>query len=71
MAQWLSTLAILLEVMSLIPSNHIVAHNHLYLDLMPSFGVSEDSDDSVLIHTYIYKINLLKNKKALSSLERF
>lgn len=31
------------EVPSLIPSNHIVAHNHLLWELMPSYCVSEDS----------------------------
>jgi hypothetical protein len=29
MAQWLRALTTLLEVLSLIPSNHMVAHNHL------------------------------------------
>ena len=29
MAQWLSTLTVLLEVLSSIPNNHMVAHNHL------------------------------------------
>jgi hypothetical protein len=29
---------------SSIPSNYVVAHNHLNLDLMPSSGVSEDSN---------------------------
>jgi hypothetical protein len=29
MAQWLRTLTVLPEVLSLIPSNYIVAHNHL------------------------------------------
>jgi hypothetical protein len=32
------------EVLSSIPSNHMVAHNHLKWDLMPS-NVSEDSDN--------------------------
>jgi hypothetical protein len=36
------------EVPSLIPSNHMVAPNHLYWDPMSSSGVSEDSY-SVLI----------------------
>jgi hypothetical protein len=31
------------EVLSSIPSNHMVAHNHLLWDSMPSSGVSEDS----------------------------
>ena len=50
MAQWLRALTALPEVLSSIPSNHMVAHNRLEWDPMPSFGVSEDSD-SVL--TYI------------------
>jgi hypothetical protein len=50
MAQWLRALTALPEVLSSIPSNNMVAHNHLLWDLMPSSGVSEDSD-SVL--TYI------------------
>ena len=50
MAQWLKALTALLEVLSSVPSNHMVAHNHLEWDLMPSSGVSEDS-----IH--IHKIN--------------
>jgi hypothetical protein len=41
--------AVLPKVLSSIPSNHMVAHNHLSWDPMPSSGVSEDSD-SVLIH---------------------
>jgi hypothetical protein len=44
MAQRLRALTALPEVLSLIPSNHMVAHNHLKWDLMPSSGVSEDSD---------------------------
>jgi hypothetical protein len=46
MAQWLRALATLLEVLSSIPSNHTVAHNHL----IPSSGVSENNFD---ILTYI------------------
>jgi hypothetical protein len=45
-----------LEVLSSIPSNHMVAHNHLQWDPMPSFGVSEDSDSlkiSYSVLTYI------------------
>jgi hypothetical protein len=49
MAQRLRALTALPEVLSLIPSNHMVAHNHLSWDLMPSSGVSEDSY-SVLIY---------------------
>jgi hypothetical protein len=55
MAQRLRALTALPEVLSSIPSNHMVAHSHL----MPSSGVSEDSD-SVLI--YINK-STFKNKK--------
>jgi hypothetical protein len=43
MVQWLRALTALPEVLSSILSNHMVAHNHLYLDLVPSSGVSEDS----------------------------
>jgi hypothetical protein len=49
MAQPLKALTTLPEVLSSIPSNHMVAHNHLYWDLMPSSGVSEDSY-SILIY---------------------
>ena len=31
-----STLSVLPEVLSSVSSNHMVAHNHLYWDLMPS-----------------------------------
>jgi hypothetical protein len=48
MAQRLRTLTALSEVLSSIPSNHMVAHDHLQWDMMPSSGVSEDSY-SVLI----------------------
>jgi hypothetical protein len=44
MAQQLRALAAFPEVLSSIPSNHVVAHNHLKWDLMPSSGVSEESD---------------------------
>jgi hypothetical protein len=60
MAQRLRALAALPEVLSSIPSNHIVAHNHLQWGLMPSSGVSEDRY-SVLIH----KINKSLKKKKL------
>jgi hypothetical protein len=43
MAQGLRALTALPEVLSSIPSNHMVAHNHLEWDLMPSSGVTEDS----------------------------
>jgi hypothetical protein len=54
MAQWLRALIALPEVLSSIPRNHVVAHNHLSWDPMPSSGVSEDSY-SVFI--YIKSIN--------------
>jgi hypothetical protein len=54
MAQWLRALTAFPEVLSPIPSNHMVAHNHLQWDLISSFGVPEESD-SVFI--YIKQIN--------------
>ena len=39
MAQQLRALCTLLEILSSIPSNHMVAHNNLYWDLMPSSGM--------------------------------
>ena len=50
-------LVALLEVLSSNSSNHIVAHNHLQWDLMPSSGVSEGSNT---VLTYINK-SFLKN----------
>jgi len=44
MAQWLRALTALPEVLSSNPNNHMVARNHLWWDLVPSSGVSEDSD---------------------------
>ena len=49
-AQSLSALTTLLEVLSLIPSNHMVAHNHL----MFSSCVSEDN---YIVLIYIKEIN--------------
>jgi hypothetical protein len=43
MVQRLRALTALPEILSSMPSNHSVAHNHLKWDLMPSSGVSEDS----------------------------
>jgi DNA repair protein RadC len=43
MAQQLRAPTALLKVLSSIPSNHMVAHNHPQQDLMPSSEVSEDS----------------------------
>ena len=55
MAQWLRAWTALPKVLSSVPSNHMVAHNHLQWDPIASSGVSEDSY-SVLI--YIKSINL-------------
>uniref|UniRef100_A0A0G2K1R2 B-cell CLL/lymphoma 7 protein family member A n=1 Tax=Rattus norvegicus TaxID=10116 RepID=A0A0G2K1R2_RAT len=48
MAQWLRAL---LEVLSSIPSNHMVAYNHLYWDLMSSSGGLKTA--TVYLCTYI------------------
>ena len=61
MAQRLRALTALPEVLSSIPSHHMVAYNHLELDPMSSSGVSEESD-SVL--TYI-KLKTTTTKKSL------
>jgi hypothetical protein len=50
MAQRVRALTALPEVLSSIPSNHMVAHNHLQWDSISFSGVSEDSDT---ILTYI------------------
>jgi hypothetical protein len=44
MAQWLRALTALPQVLSLIPSNHMVADNNLQWGLMLSSGVSEESN---------------------------
>jgi hypothetical protein len=44
MAQRLRALTALPEGLSSVPSNHMVAHNHL----MPSSGVSEDRNDVLI-----------------------
>ena len=44
MAQYRRALTVLPEVLSSIPSNRIVVHNHLQWGLMPSLGVSEESN---------------------------
>jgi hypothetical protein len=41
MAQWSRALTTLPKSLSSIPRNHMVAHNHLLWDLMPTSGVSE------------------------------
>ena len=47
MAQQSRALSTLPKVLSSNPSNHMVAHNHPQWDLMPSSGVSEDSDSAL------------------------
>jgi hypothetical protein len=42
-------MTVLLEVLSSIPSNHMMAQNYLQWDPMPCSGVSEDSY-SILIY---------------------
>jgi hypothetical protein len=48
MPQWLRAPTALPEVLSSIPSNHMMAHNNLQWGLVPSSGVSEESNDGVL-----------------------
>ena len=43
MAQWLRALTAIPEVLSSIPRNLMMAHNHLKWNLMLSYDVSEDS----------------------------
>jgi hypothetical protein len=54
MAQRLKAITALPKILSSIPNSHMVIHNHQWWDLMPSSGVSEDSN-SVLL--YIKLIN--------------
>jgi hypothetical protein len=56
MAQQLRALTALSQVLSSIPRKHTAAHNHLSWDLMPSTGVSEDSD-SEFTYIHIHKLN--------------
>jgi hypothetical protein len=62
MARPLRALTTLPEVLSSNPSNHMLAHNHLYWDLMPSSGASEDRY-SVLISMQINKFFFFFLKK--------
>jgi hypothetical protein len=48
MAQRLKALTALSEVLSSISITHMVAHNHLNWDLMPSSGVSEGSGNVLI-----------------------
>jgi hypothetical protein len=49
MVQWLSILTALPDILSSIPSNHVVARNHWQWDLMPSSGISEESNSELII----------------------
>ena len=49
MAQRLRALTALLKVLSSNSSNHMVTHKQLQYDLMPSSGVSEDSNSIIYI----------------------
>jgi hypothetical protein len=51
MAQRLRALAALLEVLSSILNNHMVAHNHLEWDSMPSSGVQAYMQAEHWIHS--------------------
>jgi hypothetical protein len=48
MAQQLRALTDLPEVLSSIPSNQMVAHNHLFWDPMPFSGMSEESNSGLI-----------------------
>jgi hypothetical protein len=48
MAQQLRALAALLEVLSSIPSIHMVAHNHLRRDLMPFWNAGVHTDRALI-----------------------
>lgn len=63
MAQWLRALAALSEVLSSIPSSHMVAHRHLYWDLMSSSGMSEDSDTHKIKKKSLLLIIVSQGKK--------
>jgi hypothetical protein len=60
MAQWLRTMTALPEVLSSSPSNHMVTHTHLQWGLMPSSGVTEESNGVLNVHK-INKEIFLKN----------
>ena len=50
MAQRVRAPTVLLEILSSIPSNHMVARNHQQWDPMPFSGVSEDSNSTVFLY---------------------
>ena len=60
MAQWLRVLTALPEVLSSIPSNHMLVRNHLVYGQMFSSCVSEDSDS---VFTHIKQVNKSFEKK--------
>ena len=51
MAQWLRALPALPRVLSSIPSNHMVTHNHLYWCLVPSFDLQAYTQTEYCRHT--------------------
>jgi hypothetical protein len=63
MVQQLRALTALPEYLSPIPSNHVVAHNHLSWVLMPSSGMSEDS------YIVLTSIKQIKKKQTMNSRE--
>jgi hypothetical protein len=63
MTQWLRALTALPEVLSSIPSNHLVAPHHLQWDQMPSSGVYEDSDSIYIFYIYIKSLKNTKKKQ--------
>jgi hypothetical protein len=56
MTQWLRALTAILEVLSSIPSNHMVAHNHLQWNLKPSSDLSEESNNIHKINNFFLKV---------------
>jgi hypothetical protein len=65
MAQQLRALIVFPEVLSSIPRNHMMAHSHLQWRLMPSCGVSEESNGEYIYNIYIYiyiYIHIYKHK---------
>jgi hypothetical protein len=63
MAQRLRALTALPEVLSSVPSNHMVAHKHLLWDPMPSSGVSEESNHVLTLNK--------QNKQACNSKSKY
>jgi len=53
MGQWLRALTAPPEVLSSIPSNHMVAQNQLQWDPMPSPGVTEECAHIHKIHNFL------------------